>query len=232
MANERRVTVLQLVLTVPYLLIWPAAMFWLAGDWRWVPCWIFSAWFVLLSASCVAYLWLKDPALLAERYRKPGSGGQQGWDTYVVYMLLALFIVWIVIMPLDAKRFHWSPPWPLWLAAVGCGMLLLSGWFLFRSYSDNTYLSPLVRVQAERKHTVVSTGVYGFVRHPMYLGAILLFLGAPLLLGSLAGLGVGALACGVLAARITGEEELLLRELDGYAQYRERVRYRLIPRVW
>ena len=109
-------------------------------------------------------------------------------------------------MPLDAKRFGWSPVFPLWLKVVGVALLVGSAFLFFRSYTDNTFLSPLVRIQEDRKQQVVSTGVYGFVRHPMYLGGILMFIGAPLLLGSLYGVLVGLALTVLLMARIVGEE--------------------------
>jgi protein-S-isoprenylcysteine O-methyltransferase Ste14 len=111
-------------------------------------------------------------------------------------------------------------------------MLAGSFFLFFRSYTDNTFLSPLVRIQEERKQRVISTGVYGIVRHPMYLGGILMFFGAPLLIGSGYGLLAGLALTILLMARITGEEEMLGRELDGYREYMQKVRYRLVPFLW
>jgi len=203
-----------------------------SGDFTWPEGWIFSIWFIVLCFSTILYLYRKDPALLEERYRQPGSGNQEWWDRYVVYGLLIGFILWIVIMPLDAKRFGWSPVFPLWLNVLG-GTLLAGSFFLFfRSYTDNTYLSPLVRIQSDRKQQVVSTGVYGVVRHPMYLGAILMFFGAPLVLGSFYGLLAGLALTILLMARILGEEEMLVRDLEGYREYTQNVRYRLFPFLW
>jgi protein-S-isoprenylcysteine O-methyltransferase Ste14 len=142
------------------------------------------------------------------------------------------FLLWIVIMPLDAKRFGWSPAFPLWLNVLGGAMLAGSFFLFFRSYTDNTFLSPLVRIQEERKQRVISTGVYAIVRHPMYLGGILMFFGAPLLIGSGYGLLAGLALTILLMARITGEEEMLGRELDGYREYMQKVRYRLVPFLW
>jgi protein-S-isoprenylcysteine O-methyltransferase Ste14 len=150
----------------------------------------------------------------------------------IVAGLAAGFVVWIVLPPLDVRRFRWTPGLPLWIEAAGGVLLLASGIFLFRSFTDNTYLSPLVRIQTERRQQVVSTGVYGIVRHPMYLGASLKFLGGPLLLGSAWGLLAGAALVLLLVLRIGGEERLLASQLEGYEAYRERVRYRLVPRVW
>jgi protein-S-isoprenylcysteine O-methyltransferase Ste14 len=135
-------------------------------------------------------------------------------------------------MPLDARRFGWSPAFPLWLQVAGMAGLAGSFFLFYRSYTDNTFLSPLVRIQDERKQTVVSTGVYGFVRHPMYLGGILMFIATPLLLGSVYGLLAGLALTALLMARIYGEEEMLCRDLEGYRKYRERVRYRLVPYLW
>jgi protein-S-isoprenylcysteine O-methyltransferase Ste14 len=222
----------KLAFTALYLLFWPAVLFVLAGDWRWVEGWIFSIWFVALCTTCIVWLYRKDPALLAERYRSPGTGGQKGWDQLVVYALFIGFVSWIALMPLDAKRFSWTPRLPLALEALGGVMLLASSVLFFRSFTDNPFLSPLVRIQSERKQRVVSTGVYGFVRHPMYLGAILMFIGAPVLLGSALGLVLGIALAGLLAARIVGEERLLVSELEGYTEYRNKIRYRLFPYIW
>src|SRR5258706_11054366 len=173
-AMVQTVSIPKLLGTAVYSLAWPTLLFVLACDWWWVEGWIFSSWFVALCTTCILWLYRKDPALLAERYRRPGSGGQKGWDKFVVYGLVLGFIGWITIIPLDAKRFGWTPQMPIWLEALGGMFLLLSSVLFFRSFTDNTFLSPLVRIQAERKQRVVSTGVYGFVRHPMYLGAILM----------------------------------------------------------
>jgi protein-S-isoprenylcysteine O-methyltransferase Ste14 len=202
------------------------------GGWRWPEGWVFAGWFVAMCTHTLVWLYRHDPALLEERYRKPGSGGQSGADRLIVYLVFAAFVAWIVLMPLDARRVHWTPPLPVGVEVLG-GLLLLPGWFLvFRAFTDNTFLSPLVRIQAERGHRVISTGVYGVVRHPMYLGAILMFLGAPLLTGSLSALAVGMAESLLIVVRVIGEERLLVRELPGYDEYCRRVRYRLIPYVW
>ena len=97
---------------------------------------------------------------------------------------------------------------------------------------ENTFLSAQVRIQGERQQQVITTGVYGLVRHPLYLGCALMMLGAPLLIGSVYGLLISALGLLLLVGRIMGEERMLLEELDGYAAYRQKVKYRLIPFVW
>ena len=229
---ENPVSPLRLAGAAAYVAAWPALMFVLAGDVRWLEGWLFAAWYLGLCATVITWLYVKDPALLAERYRRPGSGGQQGRDQAVVYAIVVGFAAWIVLMPLDARRFGWTPHLPVGAKGAGGALLIASAFLLFRSFHDNTFLSPLVRVQAERQQRVVSTGVYGFVRHPMYLGAALMFVGTPLLLGSALGLAFGAAMILLLAFRIVGEERVLAGELEGYAEYRRNVRYRLLPLVW
>jgi protein-S-isoprenylcysteine O-methyltransferase Ste14 len=222
----------RLLFTAVYLLVWPALVLLLAGDWTWPEGWIFGGWFVAVGASTVAWLSRRDPGLLAERYRMLGTGGQSGRDRSIVYILTVGFIIWIALMPLDARRFHWTPRLPLAVELVGDALLALSWLLLFRSFADNTFGSALVRVQTERGHRVVSTGVYGWVRHPMYLGATLMFVGGPLVTGAVSALGVGLALVVLLAVRSLDEEALLTRELPGYAEYRRRVRYRFVPFVW
>ena len=121
---------------------------------------------------------------------------------------------------------------PLMFKFLGGIMLIMSFFFFYRSYTDNTFLSPLVRIQTERKQRVVSTRVYGFVRHPMYLGGLLLFIGTPMLFGSIYGVIIGLVILFILVIRIIGEEKMLVNELEGYADYKKKVKYRLIPSVW
>lgn len=215
-----------------WILIWPVLLLFLSGDWLWIEGWIFNTWLLLLCFITISYLYRKDPALLAERFKKPGSANQKGWDRFIVYGLGLGFIAWIVIMPLDAKRFAWTVDFPLWLQVLGGVGLLLSFFFFYRAYVDNTFASPLVRIQADRKQHVISTGVYSIVRHPMYLAGVLMFIGAPLLLGSLYGMLIGVLLGLLLVFRISGEEKMLTDELQGYGDYKIKVRYRLIPLVW
>src|SRR5215471_18112478 len=232
MPGAQKVTPAMLALAIVYLLLWPLVLLWLSGDWGWIEGWIFAVWFVALFGICIVWLYRHDPALLAERFRKPGTGGQSRADRWITFGLMVCFVFWILLPPLDARRFGWTPRLPVWVEAAGGLLLLGAVFFLFRSFTDNTFLSPLVRIQSERSQTVVSTGVYGRVRHPMYLGAILMSFGAPLLLSSawalIPALGLTLL----LLIRIGQEEDLLVRYLEGYRAYRERVRFRLVPYIW
>jgi protein-S-isoprenylcysteine O-methyltransferase Ste14 len=213
-------------------LIAPLIILGAGGNWRWVEGWLFALWFDVMVLANMTYLFFKDPALLAERRKRPGSDNQQGWDAVMLSGIYVVALAWLVILPLDAARFHWSPPFPLWLKVAG-GLLLLPALYLIqRATMENTYMSTLVRIQGDRGHRVVSTGVYGFVRHPLYLGCLLMMVGGPLLVGSVAGLLITALGVVGLVARILGEEHMLRTELEGYAGYEKKIRYRLIPYVW
>ena len=230
--ENQKTSIIKLFLTFIYILIFPVVLLIISGNWFWIQGWLFSIWFLGLSYTTIIYLYIYNPELLEERYRKPGSGNEKGWDKYFIYILLPSFIVWFVIMPFDAQRFDWTINVPLWLETIGFILLIVSGFFLLRSFKDNNFVSPLVRIQSDRDQKVVSTGVYGFVRHPMYLGGLTLFLGTPLLLGSLYGLIIGLFLSLLFVARIIGEEKMLIEELDGYSDYKNKVRYRLIPYIW
>ncbi len=214
------------------VIFFPALTLLLAGNWFWPEGWIFGLWFAAMVLSVLVYTYFKDPALLAERTQAPGSGNQKGWDKYLLIGILLMAIVWLVIMPLDVQRFRWSPAFPVWLEVLGGVALLPALYLIFRSTVENTFLSTRVRIQAERKQRVISTGVYGFVRHPLYLGCVLMMFGGALLLASMAGLIVSLLALPILVGRIIGEEIMLVDELEGYAEYKKKVNYRLIPLVW
>lgn len=170
--------------------------------------------------------------LLEERSKSPGSDNQKTWDKYLLTLIYLMAIIWFILMPLDAKRFGWSPDFPVWLKVLGGVALLPALYLIYRATVENTYLSTLVRIQTDRKQHVISTGVYGFVRHPLYLGCLLMILGAPLLLGSMFGLIFGLIDVIVLAGRIIGEEKMLVNELEGYVDYKKKVKYRLIPYIW
>ncbi len=203
----------------------------LSGDWRWVEGWIFGAWLISFAAGTLLWLQYKDPALLAERFRMPGTGGESRSDVAILIGIKLCFLALMVVPALDL-RFGWTSRLPLWSEVCG-GILLLGGSFpFFRAFADNTFASQLVRIQSERGQHVIDTGVYGIVRHPMYIGASLAFVGGALLLGSVWGLLAALALVGLLVVRIFGEEKLLARDLKGYKEYRQKVRYRLVPHVW
>jgi protein-S-isoprenylcysteine O-methyltransferase Ste14 len=134
-------------------------------------------------------------------------------------------------MPLDVVRFHWSQL-SIWLQVPGALTLIGSFTLMYLAFRENAYLTPTVRIQEERGQTVVSTGLYQYVRHPMYTGFLLFFIGTALLLGSLIGFLFSLVLIGLIARRAVLEEQTLQQGLVGYNAYMAKVNYRFIPHVW
>jgi protein-S-isoprenylcysteine O-methyltransferase Ste14 len=217
---------------VSTLLFITALIMFAGGRWNWLEGWLFAAWMVTMILASTFYLYFKNPDLLAERSKAPGQANQKKWDKWFQATAYLGFVIWVVLIPFDASRFHWSPVFPLWLKIVGGLLLIPALFFIQRATMDNNYLSAAVRLQSDRGQQVVSTGVYAIVRHPLYLGLLFMLIGAPVMTGSLYGLIMSALVVVSLMFRIHGEEKMLLTELEGYAEYKQKVKYRLIPYVW
>ncbi|HEY0367499.1 MAG TPA: isoprenylcysteine carboxylmethyltransferase family protein [Pyrinomonadaceae bacterium] len=215
-----------------YLLLFPVILFLIAGDWRWTEGWVYSVIFLLMSYGTLVYLYFHDPALLKERFGSPIQQTQKPWDKVVLSLFFAEFIVWWMIMPLDARRLGWSPAFPSWIEVIGALLQIVATYTVFAALRENTFAAPVVKMQKERGQKVISTGLYAIVRHPMYTGAVLLFISGPLLLGSLAGLLPAFVLIVTIAARSIGEEAMLKRELEGYSDYMQKVKWRIIPFVF
>lgn len=201
-----------------------------AGTLAWAAGWIFIALFFGFFIAVNVWLFRHNPGLLQERTRF-GTSDQKGWDKILFPLVGGFPVIWLTFLSFDANRFHWSPV-PVGLQMVGAAILLCSFYLFFLTFRENSYLSPVVRIQEERGHSVVCTGPYRYVRHPMYAGIVVFMVGTPLLLGSWYGVFVGLLLVVMLARRAVLEERTLKNELRGYADYMAQVRYRLIPYVW
>lgn len=205
-------------------------LFLAAGTIAWPAGWIYLillyGWLLIGILLLLKY----NPGLLAERINI-SPPNQKAWDKVFVLLLNVFFFAWVILMPLDAVRFHWS--WmPLWLQVVGGIALVVSFVLMSLTFRENSYLSPMVRVQEERGQTVISTGPYHLVRHPLYAGGLFMFLGTPLLLGSWYGLLLVVLFLPALLVRTVLEERTLRQELSGYEDYMKQVKYRLVPYIW
>ena len=222
----------RLLLSFVYLLFFPLLLFVLAGDWRWLEGWIFVAVFFGGGCATLVYLYVADPALLNERYGSPLQKEQKSWDKVLLLLFFLEFLGWFVIMPLDAKRFGWTPLFPFWLRVLGAILFTIGYYLLFAALKENTFAAPVVKMQKERGQQVISTGPYAIVRHPMYAGAVLLFISGPMLLNSYAGFVLGVALIITIAVRSVGEEAMLKEELAGYREYMQRVRWRMIPFVF
>jgi len=214
------------------LILFPAILFLFAGDWHWTEGWVFSVIFLAMCYGTLVYLYFHDPELLKERFGSPIQKTQKPWDKVLLSLFFVQFILWWSIMPLAARRFGWSPAFPLWAKASGTLLLILAVYIVFVALKVNTFAAPVVKMQKERGQKVISSGLYGIVRHPMYAGAVLLFVSAPLLLGSVWGLALGLVLIITIAVRSLGEEAMLKEELDGYRDYMRKVKWRMIPFVF
>jgi len=211
--------------------VFAALLFVSAGTLLWPAGWAFMALFFGFALAIVLWLARKEPELLAERMSSPMQSGQPLWDKVFVVAVMVLFVAWLILMALDAVRFGWSEV-PGWLQILGTLGVVLSFYIMFLTFRENAYLALVVKVQEERGQSVVSTGPYRYVRHPMYASTFLFFPGSALLLGSWWGLMFCTVLLGLLVWRIPLEERMLENGLTGYDEYARRVRYRLIPRVW
>ena len=177
----------------------------------------------MLGAGIV--MMIHDPALLEKRLN---AKEQQGEQKEVVWQSGLMFIAAFVLAGLNF-RFGWLtlPNWVVWAASV---LFLLAYLMWGEVLRENAWLSRTVEVQ--KGQIVVDSGLYGVVRHPMYSASVLLFLSMPLVLNSIFSFLVMLVYLPIISKRIRGEEKLLKKELPGYAEYTERVKYRLIPYIW
>jgi protein-S-isoprenylcysteine O-methyltransferase Ste14 len=215
--------------------IWLAAMgvmlFVAAGDWGWPQGWVFLGEIAISSFALGFWLAWHDPALLMTRLSAPVRRDQRPWDRAFMAAAALVFVSWLVVCALDARRFRWSIV-PLWAEALGALLIALCMIVVWQTFRFNSFAAPQVRVQTDRGQRVITDGPYRIVRHPMYAGALLMFVGTPLLLGSWWGLLFLPIAVVGIGFRAVGEERMLCRELAGYEEYARRVRYRMVPGFW
>jgi protein-S-isoprenylcysteine O-methyltransferase Ste14 len=159
------------------------------------------------------------------------QSGQMVWDRALMRAIPMLWLIWLPMMALDAAHFRLSQV-PSLMQGIGAVTLMLSFAIVLCAYRVNSFAAPVVRLQQERHHRVITAGPYRFVRHPIYASGGLSYLGTPLLLGSWFGLAIVPIMATLLGIRAVLEERVLTAELEGYSAYVARVRYRLVPLVW
>lgn len=196
-----------------------------AGTFCYTYGWLFMGLLFVPMLTAGFVMLYKSPAFLKKRLdAKEKQQTQKG----VVAVSGLMFIVGFVVAGLDF-RFGWSAM-PAWVVITASVLFLVAYALYAEVMGENAYLSRTIKV--EEGQTVVDTGLYGVVRHPMYAVTILLFLMIPLILGSWYALIVFAFYPAIIIMRLKDEEDLLTRELPGYAAYKQKVKYRIIPFVW
>jgi protein-S-isoprenylcysteine O-methyltransferase Ste14 len=200
-----------------------------AGTLDWWRAWVVIALMTGLAAWSTLHL---PRELIEARLRSPIRSGQPTSDKLFVPLFVVSFLVATIVIPIDVFRLHLLPKPGAIVSSFGMLLFLGGSWISYRALHDNAFAEPAVRHQTERHQTVVDTGLYAWVRHPLYAGGAILLLGLPLWLESYAGALLALLPIGMIAIRIRIEEGLLRRELPGYEEYTRRVRYRLVPHLW
>lgn len=196
-----------------------------AGTLAWRNGWLFMA-LLFLPMFCAGLVMMaKNPALLRKRLDAREKESEQ---KTVVLLSGVMFLAGFILAGLDF-RFGWSAM-PSWLTAAGAVIFLLAYLLYAEVLRENTYLSRTIEVQEGQR--VIDTGLYGVVRHPMYAATIFLFLSMPLILGSWPAFAVFLLYPVIIAGRIRNEEQVLEAGLPGYREYKQRVRWRVLPFIW
>ena len=207
-----------------------ALLFAFAGTLHWQEAWVFLGTMIVLGIASGSWLAKKDPALLAERMKPMMQEDKPAADKKFMLVFGTAALAWLIVIGLD-RRWHGSGMHIAW-QAFGFALLLLSTAFILWVMRENSFAAPVVKVQAERGHRVIDTGPYALMRHPMYTGVLLFFIGTSLMLGSWWGVAMAPLFFILFTVRVGIEERALTEGLPGYADYLARVRYRLVPGVW
>lgn len=187
--------------------------------------WMWMITMTLLMLVTLRYLVKNDPALLERRMRmRERRVGQQK-----LVLVSGLFLTLSFILPGFDIRYGWSQM-PVWVAIASNAIVILGYWMVTWVFRVNSYTSRIIEVESGQQ--VISSGPYAIVRHPMYVGAFLCYGFSPLALGSYWAFIPGVMILPVLIFRILDEEKLLLRDLPGYREYTQRVKYRMLPGIW
>jgi protein-S-isoprenylcysteine O-methyltransferase Ste14 len=210
------------------ILVMASLLFVAAGTLDYWQAWTFLAVYFAASLAITLYLIKKDPALLARRM-SGGPFAEKEPAQKIIMSIASIGFVGLVVLPAIDHRLHWSQ-----MSAYGAlagDALVLLGWLgIFLVFRENSFSSATIELAADQ--TVISTGPYAWVRHPMYAAGLVMLLGGPVALGSWWSVLIVVAILPALIWRLMDEERFLLRNLPGYADYYDRVRYRLLPLIW
>jgi len=228
--NQKFIKAFKLITKIlAYIIIIFVLFFGSAGTFYWLEAWLLILFFLLYGAFFTIWLKINNPELLKERTSQ--NKDAKSWDKIILFIYGILLVFMFIVCGFDAVRFKWTsmPVIFKWVGFFGCIPVALLIFFTFR---ENTYLSRVVRIQADRAHHVVKTGPYRYIRHPMYLGIIFMISFTPLALGSFYALIFSVLIILLFILRTYLEDQALQKELPGYKEYINEVRYRLFPGIW
>jgi protein-S-isoprenylcysteine O-methyltransferase Ste14 len=206
-----------------------ATLFIPAGRLDWAMGWALVGIYAVWVSANALILIPRSPELLAERAQR--KKGIKDWDAVLMSIVGILTLCKHIVAGLDV-RYGWTVGIPLWLQIVTLAIAALGYALGTWAMAVNAFFSQIVRIQDDRGHTVVTDGPYQFVRHPGYVGVIAFELATPVMLGSLWALIAGVLAALLVVVRTALEDRTLQKELEGYTEYVQQTRYRLLPGVW
>ena len=201
-----------------------------SGRWNWTAGWALVGVYAAAFAAQAIILIPRSPGLLADRSERMRRG-TKSWDRTLLPFYGISTLALLVVAGLG-QRFGWGPGFPSWVQLLGLGLALLGNGLVTWAMAANAFFAFSVRIQTERGQSVATGGPYRAIRHPGYLGAALFALGTALLLGSAWSLLPGAAAIVLLVVRTSLEDRTLKAELEGYADYSRRTRFRLLPGIW
>jgi protein-S-isoprenylcysteine O-methyltransferase Ste14 len=205
-----------------------ALLFLPAGTLYYWQAWAFLAVFTVVPLFPTVHLLRKDPAIVERRMHTGPTAETRPVQKVVVASIMILFCALLVFSALD-HRFAWSPV-PLAVSLIGDALVAIGLGIALYTVVENNYAAANITVESDQK--LISTGLYGLVRHPMYMGSTIMLAGIPLALDSWWGLVFVIPALIVFAVRINDEEKMLTQELAGYREYTDTVQHRLVPYVW
>jgi protein-S-isoprenylcysteine O-methyltransferase Ste14 len=200
-----------------------------AGTLKYWQAWAFLAVFGVSTLAITLYLMKKDPKLL-ERRVHAGPTAEKETRQKIIQSITGLGFMAMLVLPALDHRFHWWPAVPFFASVTGDVLVAIGFLIIFVVYKENTFASATIEVYPDQK--VVSSGLYALVRHPMYMGGFVFFVGTSLSLDSWWGLFAFLLMMPAFIWRIFEEEGFLLKSLPGYAEYKNKVRHRLVPFIW
>jgi protein-S-isoprenylcysteine O-methyltransferase Ste14 len=209
------------------VLLW-LVLFLPAGSLNYWQAWTYWLVFLACVSAISVYFLKKDLNLIVGRL-KAGPGAEKEKTQKVTQVFVSIFFILLILIPSLDHHFQWSNV-PAFLVAIGDTFVAVGLFTVFLVFRENSFTSTVIEVNKDQK--VISTGPYGVVRHPMYSGALLMLLFTPLALGSFWGLLAFPPMLVTIAFRLAEEEKFLLKNLPGYIEYRQKIRYRLIPIIW
>lgn len=191
--------------------------------------WLFTS--ISIFSVVLNSIALRNNSELAGERAAAGKNAKS-WDKKILGLSALILIITYIVAGSDSGRFHWSPAFPWYVYAIGVVLILAGEAIFLTAQKQNKFFSSVMRIQTDRGHSVCDTGIYKIIRHPAYFGMIITAIGIPLILGSLWSFIPSVFSIILTLIRTSLEDKTLLKELNGYREYTEKTRYRLLPYIW